>query len=185
MPALREEWALSVEYQVASDPIRRASRFAHVVPLAFVTYSLAYLDRVNWGYAEAGGMRTTLHIGPKEASAVAAVFFIGYCLLQIPGTSYAAHRSARKIIFWALLLWGALSTVTGLVKTVPALVTARIGLGVVEGVVYPSLLIFLTHWFTKPERSRANTLLILGNPLTVTWASAASGYVIEYFNRHP
>ena len=72
--------------------------------------------------------------------------------------------SARRVIFWALLLWGFLSILTGLVKTVALLVTLRILLGVVEGVVFPSLLVFLTHWFTKEaQRSRANTLLILGN----------------------
>ena len=168
----------------AEDPTRRAARFARVVPLAFITYSLAYLDRVNWGYAESGGMKATLGISAELASFTAAAFFIGYVLFQIPGASYAAHRSAKRIIFWALLLWGGLSVLTGIVNTVSLLITVRILLGVVEGVVFPSLLVFLTHWFTKPERSRANTLLILGNPLTVTWASAVSGYVIEYFNRH-
>lgn len=167
------------------DRTRVASRFARVVPLAFVTYSLAYLDRVNWGYAEAGGLKQTLHISPRLASFTAAAFFIGYMLLQIPGASYAAHRSARRILFWAMLLWGGISVATGLVRSPTALIELRIVLGIVEGVVYPSLLVFLTHWFTKPERSRANTLLILGNPLTVTWASAVSGYVIQYFDRHP
>ena len=170
---------------ILDDPTRRSLRFARVVPLAFITYSLAYLDRVNWGYAESGGMKATLGIGAQLASFTAAAFFIGYVLFQIPGASYAAHRSAKRIIFWALLLWGGLSVLTGLVKTVALLVTVRILLGMVEGVVFPSLLVFLTHWFTKPERSRANTLLILGNPLTVTWASAVSGYIIEYFNHHP
>jgi sugar phosphate permease len=168
-----------------SDPTRRALRFARVVPLAFITYSLAYLDRVNWGYAESGGMKQTLGISAQLAWFTATAFFIGYFLFQIPGAGYAAHRSAKRIIFWALLLWGGLSVLTGLVKSVPLLITVRILLGMVEGVVFPSLLVFLTHWFTKPERSRANTLLILGNPLTVTWASALSGYIIEYFTRHP
>lgn len=173
-----------LDYSVA-DRTRVASRFARVVPLAFVTYSLAYLDRVNWGYAEAGGLKQTLHISPRLASFTAAAFFIGYMLLQIPGASYAAHRSAKRILFWAMLLWGGISVATGLVRSPAALIQLRIMLGLVEGVVYPSLLVFLTHWFTKPERSRANTLLILGNPLTVTWASAVSGYVIQYFDRHP
>ena len=166
------------------DRTRVASRFARVVPLAFVTYSLAYLDRVNWGYAESGGLKQTLHITPRMASFTAAAFFIGYIVFQVPGASYAAHRSAKQIIFWALLLWGCISVATGLVRTPSLLVTLRILLGLVEGVVYPSLLVFLTHWFTRPERSRANTLLILGNPFTVTWASAVSGYIIQIFDQH-
>ena len=163
----------------------RAARFARIVPLAFVTYSLAYLDRVNFGNAVAGGMRETLGLTAFMVSFAAASFFPGYWLLQIPGASYAAHRSTRKIIFWSLILWGVISTLTGLIRNVWLLVMARFLLGAVEGVVFPSLLVYLTHWFTKPERSRANTLLILGNPLTVTWASAISGFVVEYFTRHP
>ena len=168
----------------APDRTRAASRFARVVPLAFVTYSLAYLDRVNWGYAESGGLKHTLNISAAVASFTAAAFFIGYIVLQIPGASYAAHRSAKKILFWALVMWGGISVTTGLVRSPSVLITLRVLLGLVEGVVYPSLLVFLTHWFTKPERSRANTLLILGNPLTVTWASALSGYVIQFFDKH-
>lgn len=173
-----------LDYSVA-DRTRVASRFARVVPLAFVTYSLAYLDRVNWGNAVAGGMQQTLGSSSFMVAFTAAVFFPGYCLLQIPGASYAAHRSTRRIIFWALVSWGVIATSTGLVKSVGYLVIARFMLGVVEGVVYPSLLVYLTRWFTKQERSRANTLLILGNPITVTWASVVSGYLVQIFNHHP
>jgi len=166
------------------DRTRVASRFARVVPLAFVTYSLAYLDRVNWGNAIAGGMQQTLGMSAFMVAFTAASFFPGYWLLQIPGAGYAAHRSTRRIIFWALVSWGIIATSTGLVKSIPYLLVARFMLGLVEGVVYPSLLVYLTHWFTRRERSRANTLLILGNPITVTWASIVSGYLVQVFDRH-
>ena len=89
------------------------------------------------------------------------------------------------MIFWALILWGILSAATGLVQSVAGLLLIRFLLGVVEGVVYPSMLVFVSHWFTRREKSRANTLLILGNPVTVTWASVVSGYLIEYFEATP
>src|SRR6185312_16676469 len=54
----------------------------------------------------------------------------------------------------------------------------------VESVVFPGMLVFLTHWFTKRERSRANTLLILGNPLTMTVVSVVSGFLVDFFDRH-
>ena len=57
----------------------------------------------------------------------------------------------------------------------------RFLLGVMESVVLPGMLIFLGHWFTKPERSRANTFLILGNPITVLWMSIVSGYLVQAF----
>ena len=55
----------------------------------------------------------------------------------------------------------------------------RFFVGVVEAAVLPAMVIFLSHWFTKGERGRANTFLILGNPVTVLWLSVVSGYLIE------
>jgi MFS family permease len=50
---------------------------------------------------------------------------------------------------------------------------------VVEAAVMPAMLIYISNWFTKTERSRANTFLILGNPVTVLWMSIVSGYLIQ------
>ncbi len=61
----------------------------------------------------------------------------------------------------------------------------RFVLGVVEAAVMPAMLIFISNWFTKSERSRANTFLILGNPVTVLWMSVVSGYLVHSFGwRH-
>ena len=182
MPCMVENSAV-IPYASVSQT-RGAARFARVVPLAFITYSLAYLDRQNYSLAEAAGMNRTLHVGPLIGSLLPALFFLGYCLFQIPGAAYASRRSAKWIIFWALILWGLLSAFTGIVLNVPLLVTARVLLGTVEGVVFPALLVFLTHWFTRREKSRANTLLILANPITMLWMSAASGRLIDFFDRH-
>ncbi|HZL34339.1 MAG TPA: MFS transporter [Tepidisphaeraceae bacterium] len=166
------------------DPTRVASRFSHVVPLAFVTYSLAFLDRVNYGYAEAAGMAHTLGIGPKTAAMLPALFFPGYCLLQIPAANWASRRNVKWLVFYALLLWGLLSGLTGILTNVKLLMADRLVLGAVEGVVLPAMLVYLTRWFTKPQRSRANALLILANPVTMMFASLVSGLLITHFNVH-
>jgi sugar phosphate permease len=183
--ARSEMSALSYETPLHSErPPAEGRRFLRIIPLAFITYSLAYLDRVNYGFAAAGGLEKDLGITAQINAILPAIFFIGYFPFQIPGTAYAAHRSVRKLIFWALLLWGLLSMATGVVKNVPALLVIRLMLGVVEGVVYPSMLVFVSHWFTKREKSRANTLLICGNSVTMAWASIVSGSVIAFFNYH-
>jgi sugar phosphate permease len=92
---------------------------------------------------------------------------------------YAANRSAKKLIFWSLILWGGLAMATGMISNVNMLIVIRFMLGVVESAVMPSMLVFLSRWFTKSERSRANTFLILGNPVTILWMSILSGYLIE------
>jgi sugar phosphate permease len=68
---------------------------------------------------------------------------------------------------------------TGLVSNIKVLMVIRFMLGIVESAVMPSMLILLSRWFTKTERSRANTFLILGNPATILWMSVLSGYLIN------
>jgi sugar phosphate permease len=167
-----------------ADSTRAMRRFVRVIPLAFITYGLAYFDRVNYGYGMAGGMGKTVHMSGSTASLVLALFFLGYMAFQIPGAGYAARHSAKKLVFWALILWGLLCAVQGMVHSAWALAVTRTLLGAVESVVFPAMLVFLTHWFTRRERSRANTLLILGNPITMTTVSVVSGVLIDYFDRH-
>lgn len=154
-------------------------RWYRLIPIAFITYSLAYLDRANFGFAAAGGMAKDLNITASISSLLGSLFFLGYFFFQIPGALYAANRSAKKLIFCSLILWGALAMATGLINNVNFLIVVRFLLGVVESAVMPSMLVFLSRWFTKTERSRANTFLILGNPATILWMSILSGYLIK------
>src|SRR3954453_20727618 len=156
------------------------SRWYRLIPVAFITYSLAYLDRANFGFAAAGEMARDLHITAATSSLLSSLFFLGYFFFQIPGAHYAANRSAKKLIFWSLILWGGLAMATGMISNVKLLIVIRFMLGVVESAVMPSMLIFLSRWFTKTERSRANTFLILGNPVTILWMSILSGYLIKW-----
>jgi len=155
------------------------SRWYRLIPVAFITYSLAYLDRANFGFAAAGEMSKDLNITASTSSWLGSLFFLGYFFFQIPGTNYAANKSAKKLIFWSLILWGALAMATGIISNIPALFVIRFMLGVVESAVMPSMIVLLSRWFTKAERSRANTFLILGNPVTVLWMSILSGYLIN------
>lgn len=155
------------------------SRWYRLIPIAFITYSLAYLDRANFGFGSASGMAKDLNITPDMSALLGSLFFLGYFFFQVPGAYYAANKSAKKLIFWSLILWGALATMTGMVSDVKLLIVIRFMLGVVESAVMPSMLVFLSRWFTKAERSRANTFLILGNPVTILWMSILSGYLID------
>ncbi len=152
---------------------------SRLIPIAFITYSLAYLDRANFGFGTAGGMAKDLNITPSMSSLLGSLFFLGYFFFQIPGAHYASNKSTKKLIFWSLILWGALATATGIISDVRILIVIRFMLGVVESAVMPSMLILLSRWFTKKERSRANTFLILGNPVTILWMSILSGYLVQ------
>lgn len=156
-------------------------RWLYVLPAAYITYSLAYLDRANYGFGAAAGLAATLHITGSQTSLLGALFFLGYFTFQIPGGRFARTRSARWLIFSALILWGGLAALTGVIRHFWLLALDRFLLGVAESVIFPAMLFLLTRWFTRKERSRANALLILGNPTTVLWMSAITGYLIQAF----
>ncbi|MBO0369607.1 MFS transporter [Pseudomonas putida] len=157
-------------------------RWWYIIPIVFITYSLAYLDRANYGFAAASGMADDLKITPALSSLLGALFFLGYFFFQVPGAIYAEKRSVKKLIFVSLILWGGLATLTGMISNVYFLIAIRFLLGVVEAAVMPAMLIYLCHWFTRAERSRANTFLMLGNPVTILWMSVVSGYLIKHYD---
>jgi len=154
-------------------------RWLYLIPLIFITYSLAYLDRANYGFASAVGIEQDLGISKSTSSLIGALFFLGYFFFQVPGAIYAQKYSVRKLVFCSLILWGICAMATGLVTNIPMLMVIRVSLGIVEAAVMPAMLIFISNWFTRKERSRANTFLVLGNPVTVLWMSVLSGYLIQ------
>ncbi|HET9088550.1 MAG TPA: MFS transporter, partial [Acidobacteriaceae bacterium] len=123
-------------------------RWIFILPCVFVTYSLAYLDRANYGFGAAAGLAATLHISDSQSALLGALFFLGYFLFQIPGAAYARKNSAARLVFFALIGWGALAALTGVITTFWLLAVDRLLLGVAESVIFPAMLILLTHWFT-------------------------------------
>ncbi len=162
----------------SADPDLRL-RWARILPAVFITYSLAYLDRANYGFGAAAGLAASLHISGYRSALLGALFFLGYFLPQVPGVILVRRYSARLLIFLALLAWGAFAALTGIIRQFWLLAADRLLLGAAESFVFPALLILLTRWFTRFERSRANTLLMLANPVTVLWMSAVTGFLIR------
>jgi len=152
-----------------------------ILPVFFITYALAYLDRANYAFGAAAGMAGALHITAGRSALLAALFFLGYFAFQVPGMLVARKFSATRLVFAALILWGTLAALTGVIRSFAWLAVDRLLLGIAESIIFPALLLLLTRWFTRAERSSANTLLILGNPITVLWMSAVTGFLIEYF----
>lgn len=156
-------------------------RWLYVLPAIFITYSLAYLDRANYGLGAAAGLAATLHITGSQSALLGSLFFLGYFVFQVPGINYARRHSSIRLVFVALILWGALAALTGVIRQFWLLALDRFLLGVAESIIFPVMLVVITHWFMRAERSRANTLLMLGNPITVLWMSVITGYLIHTF----
>jgi sugar phosphate permease len=162
----------------AGPVILSSARWRRLIPVAFITYSFAYLDRSNYSIGSAGGLTAQLHISSTQSGLLGGLFFVGYFLFQVPAGSFAERRGVKNLLFWSLCAWGVFAALQGVVTTYWLLLVVRFLLGVVEAVVLPAMLVYLSHWFTKAERGRADTFLILGNPVTLMWMSVVSGYLI-------
>jgi sugar phosphate permease len=155
------------------------SRWRRLIPIVFVTYSLAYLDRTNFGIATASGMAADLGIDAGKSSLLGAMFFLGYFIFQVPGTVLAERVGIKALVFACLLVWGAMASLSGWVSSLGGLLAVRFTLGAAEAAVFPGMLVYLNRWFTRRERSRASGLLILGNPVTIVWMSVLSAYLVR------
>src|SRR4051812_14369401 len=146
---------------LSQENLSLRKRWWYVLPTVFFTYSLAYLDRANYGLGSAAGLARSLHITEKQNSLIAALFFLGYFIFQVPGAAFARKHSATQVVFVSLILWGALAALTGVVHQFWLLAADRFLLGIAESIVFPAMLFLVTQWFTRSERSRANTVFIL------------------------
>ena len=159
-----------------------SQRWRRLIPVIFVTYSFAYLDRGNYSIGAAGGLQHDLQMTSFQAGLLGGLFFLGYFFFQVPAAAFAEKRSAKRLLFWSLILWGLFAAAQGVVPTYGLLLIVRFLLGVVEATVIPSLLVFVMHWFSDAERGRANSFMILGHPVTLLWMSVLSGYIIQLTN---
>jgi sugar phosphate permease len=158
-----------------------SSKWLKIIPVAFVMYMLAYVDRINVGILMPY-IQKDLHASASAAGDIAGIFFVGYMIFQIPGGILAAKWSAKKIVFILMLLWGVVSTATGFVHTEGQLKLLRFLLGVAEGGVWPAVLVLLANWFTGKERARANGFWMACLPVSAMVMAPISGVLLKYFD---
>lgn len=158
-----------------SSILRR--RWIRIIPVAFVMYTIAYVDRTNISLC-LPTMARALGRNPVEAGSVAGVFFWGYLWLQIPAGYLARVWSPKRIVSILMVAWGCCAVAMGLVSTWDEAWVLRLLLGLAEGGVFPATLVLLSNWFEPAERARANGYWMLCQPCAVIFASPLSGYIL-------
>jgi len=144
-------------------------------------YTIAYIDRTNFSLA-IPSLQREFHLNAQLAGMAAGVFFFGYFLFQIPGGFLAQIWSAKRFVFWALLIWGAFATLCGLARTSGQLLFFRFCLGLGEGGVWPATVVLLANWFPREERARANGYWVLCQPLAIVVSGPLSGWLLDQYN---
>lgn len=157
-----------MENQTAhSAALDRARRKAYwrLLPLLFLSYVVAYVDRTNVSIAKLTMAVDMPAFTDRIIGHGAGLFFIGYFLLEIPGSLLVEKWSARKLLCRILITWGLAAALTAAVKTPLQFYGVRFLLGVAEAGFFPGVIVFLTHWFTSRDRSRALSWFLIGTPV--------------------
>jgi MFS family permease len=160
----------------AEDPLERETLRLitwRILPLMFAAYCMAYIDRVNVGFA-AVPMRGALGIGAGQYGFAAGLFFVGYFLFEIPSNLILARVGARKWIARIMLSWAVVSALNAFVVGPQSFYLVRFMLGVAEAGFFPGLLFFITLWYPQRYHSRIYATLIASTPLSIIAGSLVS-----------
>jgi ACS family tartrate transporter-like MFS transporter len=148
-----------------------------LLPFLFLLYVANYLDRTNIAYATLG-MKGDLGLNDSVFGTASGIFFIGYFALQIPGAVLVERWSARRLLAITLIAWGALTTLTGFVRTPFELYGARFLLGAAEAGFFPGVIVYLSHWFIYEDRAKAVARFMSAIPIAYILGGPLAGAIL-------
>jgi ACS family tartrate transporter-like MFS transporter len=150
-----------------------------ILPFVFILFIIAALDRNNIGFA-ALTMNAQLAIDSQQFGFIAAMFFPGYVLFEIPSNLLLYRIGARAWIARILISWGLVAILTGFVQTAAHLYVARFLLGVAEAGYFPGILLYLTHWFRQRELGRTIAMFFTANAVANIVGGPVSGLILDH-----
>ena len=150
-----------METFLAARTRRRVNR--RLMPFLFLLYIVANLDRGNVAFAGLQ-MGRDLRFSDAVFGFGSGIFFLGYFLLEIPGTVLVEVWSARKWIARIMLSWGIVAAATAWVQTPGQFYTVRFLLGLAEAGFFPGLIVYLSHWYRAEDRSKAIAMFMAAIP---------------------
>jgi MFS transporter, ACS family, tartrate transporter len=153
-----------------------------LIPLLFVCYVIAYIDRINVGFAKLH-LRDVLGVSEAKFNAAyglgAGMFFIGYFLFEVPSNLILQRVGARIWIARIMIVWGLVSMGFMLLKGTAMFYTMRFLLGAAEAGFFPGVILYLTYWFPARERARTVALFATGGVLAGVIGSPISGGLLD------
>jgi MFS transporter, ACS family, tartrate transporter len=160
---------------VAERARRRITR--RLMPFLVCLFVVAFLDRVNVGYA-ALEMGKDLGFDAEVLGFGAGIFFVGYFLLEIPGTLLVENWSARLWLARIIISWGLLAVLTGFIRTPAQFYLARFVLGLAEAGFFPGVIVYLSHWFRQRDRAKAVAMFMTAIPVSNIFGAPLSGLIL-------
>ena len=175
VPAGQGESAAARLPDVAALTLRKVT--LRLIPFLFLLYIVAWLDRVNVGFA-ALQMNSDLRFSSAAFGFGSGVFFFGYCLFEVPSNLVLHRVGARLWISRIMISWGAISATMMLVRTTPTFYILRFLLGAAEAGFFPGVVYYLSHWYPEGQRARAIAAFMTAVPVSGVIGGPLSGALL-------
>ncbi|HWW66191.1 MAG TPA: MFS transporter [Sphingomonadaceae bacterium] len=152
-----------------------------ILPLIVLGYTIASIDRMNVAFAK---LQMSADIGLSETmyGFGAGIFFVGYCLFEIPSNMILHKVGARMWLARIMIMWGVLSAGMMFVQTPSQFYVLRFLLGITEAGFYPGALLFLTYWFPRYARGQAVSIMLLGTSLAAIVGGPLAGGIMGFMD---
>ena len=175
----------TLPHQAAAQPRTEDAVYARVtwrlIPLLFICYVAAYLDRVNVGFAKLQ-MLNDLKFSEAVYGLGAGIFFIGYFVFEVPSNLLMHRFGARRWIARIMISWGLISGCMMFVTTPTMFYVMRFLLGVAEAGFFPGIILYLTYWYPPERRSKVTSLFMTGIPMAGVIGGPLSGWILKGFD---
>ncbi|MEN9721494.1 MAG: hypothetical protein RIT13_2199, partial [Pseudomonadota bacterium] len=153
-----------------------------LIPFLLICYIIAYLDRVNVGFAKLQ-MQSALGFSDVVYGLGAGMFFIGYFFFEVPSNIILHRVGARRWIARIMVTWGVISASMMFVETEMQFYVIRFLLGVAEAGFFPGIILYLTYWYPAQRRGRIVSLFMTGIPLAGVIGGPLSGWIMKTWDQ--
>jgi len=152
--------------------------FRRLIWFLFILLVVSFMDRINIAFA-ALTMNKELGLSAAAYGMSFTVFYVTYALFEVPSNLVLARVGARLWIARIMVTWGLASAATMFATGAWSLYGIRALVGAAEAGFLPGILLYLTYWFPRSCRAKANALFIMGIPATIAIASTLSGFILQ------
>jgi MFS family permease len=152
-----------------------------LMPLLIICYIIAFLDRINIGYAQIQ-MKETLPFSDAVYGLGAGIFFIGYFLFEVPSNLMLERIGARKTLLRIMFCWGIVAAGMMFVQTPAQFYVMRFLLGAFEAGFFPGVILYLTFWFPGPRRGQMIALFMTATSLAGIIAGPLCGATMKWMD---
>ena len=152
-----------------------------IIPFLMLCYAVAFLDRINIGYAQLQ-MKQTLTFSDATYGFGAGIFFVGYFLFEVPSNLMLEKIGARKTLLRIMFCWGIVAAAMMFVTTPTQFYVARFLLGAFEAGFFPGIILYLTFWYPPARRGQIIAIFMTATTAAAVVAGPLSGAIMKYLD---